>query len=330
LTFVSDVELWHNYICEMRRPGAFADNLIVISTVWFIGRDIVLVLENGDGHPTSCRYRPPKRLANSGPELFLGYIENVYCQALVPIRTVLHDTVCSMCDRKAKSLRMHLSHNPICRSSYNMQDLDELTDRLRRFEKKQRNPECNADCATECGEKPTQSAEFHETPTRNAERRAKPTRKVGCQEKCDQKVESGRKTALNTRRRKKPARNAESRGKTARNCQERQEILRQKRIQFYHKHREEICLKRMVYYRQHRDTILQKRNQFYRDHQEEIRQKRIEHYRKNRDEVRQKSALYYQKFRDQILQRKTSRNGKKSLRTTSQVLYIIIINSSSS
>ena len=132
---ISEADLWLNYINEMRRPSIWPDKMLLMCSSWFIGRDVVVLSEDGEGYSIRTRYQP-EAVVNPGPELFLGYIKNTHYQALVPIRTVLHEVMCSRCGKSATSLKTHLNHSPICRSYYNIPDLDEMAKTMRRCEQR--------------------------------------------------------------------------------------------------------------------------------------------------------------------------------------------------
>ena len=136
----------------MRRPNTWPDNMLLMCSAWFIGRNIVIISENDEGYSICTRYRPEvmvnpgqcmirtryqlEKVANSGPELFLGYIQNTHYQALVPMKTMLRDVECSRCGICFRILRAHLNRSPICRSYYNIPDLVKMAETVRRSEQR--------------------------------------------------------------------------------------------------------------------------------------------------------------------------------------------------
>jgi len=228
LTVISEVDLWQNYICEMRRPDTWPDNMLLMCAAWFIGRDIIVISQDRDGHPISAKYHP-KRTVNPGPELFLGHIKNTHYQSLVPIRTVLHNVTCSRCRRNAKSLRMHLSRNPICRSSYDIEHLQALAETLKIYERRQKNREQSRH----------HSKRRRETREQDRRERQETVRRKQIQFYNDHKEEIRRKRIKYYR--------------------ENREVILQKRLQYYKNHQDEILQKRAVHYHKCREQILQKK-----------------------------------------------------------------------
>jgi len=209
----------------MRRPTTWPDNMLLMCSAWFIGRDIIILSEDGDGYSFRTRYRP-EGTVNPGPELLLGYIKNILYQALVPIRTVLHDVICSSCGECARSLRQHLNRSPTCRSYYNIPDLDEMAKTMGRYERRPGHQIYNREYADRCREV-LQLQQKHEYCNDDQLRR---------RAEMDEKRRQDR----------------------IEYCRRYRERMRQQNVKFRNNHREEKRMYDLMYYRKNRDKILEK------------------------------------------------------------------------
>ena len=239
--------------------------MLLMCSAWFIGRDIIILSEDGEGYSIRTRYRP-EGVVNPGPELLLGYIKNTHYQALVPMRTVLHDVVCGRCGKCARSLKSHLNCSPNCQSYYNIPELDQMMKTMRRCEGRLGHQVYNREYANRCWEM------------------------LQLQQKCNKLQRKSNELCNDVELRREAEKMQEKRRRVqSAYFRRNQERLRRRWRKYYINHREEIKMKALMRYRKNRDEILEKRRLQKRLrmilHQEKIRRKRrLQQERKRRRE----------------------------------------------
>ena len=274
----SEVDLWHNYISEMRRPYTWPDNMLLMCSAWFIGRDIIILSEDGEGYSIRTRYRPKgmtdadqymirtryqlERVVNPGPALFLAYIKNTHYQALVPMRTLLHDVVCGGCGILFKVLRAHLNRSLICRSYYNIRDLDVMAMTVRRCEHRQTQMEKATKLKSRDLDRQTQLEQATKLKSRDLDMMAMTLRR------CEQ-----RQTELEKAEKLKYNKNLPNL------------TVRTKKAELMWQQQEEI-----------REKCLQERRLYNRKNRYKYQALHRIYHEKNREKIRQRHAIYYKRW----------------------------------
>ena len=252
--------------------------MLLMCSAWFIGRDIIILSEDGEGYSIRTRYRPKgmadadqymirtryqlERVVNPGPALFLAYIKHTHYQALVPMRTLLHDVVCGGCGILFKVLRAHLNRSLICRTYYNIRDLDVMAMTVRRCEHRQTQMEKATKLKSRDLDRQTQLEQATKLKSRDLDMMAMTLRR------CEQ-----RQTQLEQAEKLKSNKNLPNL------------TVRTKKAELMWQQQEEI-----------REKYLKERRLYNRKNRYKYQALHRIYHEKNREKIRQRHAIYYKRW----------------------------------